>query len=99
MLLFLVFHCPFKVLNFALPLIPLIMLVYLPAGYLHVTLLVYTGLRDPVWKIGQCLNQDIPHLLLQARSSGYVYKHTCIPPKTGFKGFLIHDSAGEQLLL
>lgn len=68
-------------------------------GYFHVTLLAYAGLRDPVWKIDQCLNSDIPNLLLQARNSGHVYKHECIPRKTGYKGFLIHDTTGEHLIV
>jgi len=56
---------------------------------------VYAGLRDPMWKIGQCLYSDIPNLLHQAKSSGHVYQHECIPPKTGYKGFLIQDTTDE----
>jgi len=59
---------------------------------------VYAGLRDPMWKIGQCLNSDIPNLLLQAKSSGHVYQHECVPTKTGYKGFLIQDTTDELLI-
>lgn len=69
------------------------------AGYFHVTLLAYANLRDPVWKFGQCLNQEIQNLLLQAKNNSYVYEHVCIPKKTGFKGFLVQDASGEQLIV
>ena len=68
-------------------------------GYFHVTLLAYADLRDPVWKFGQCLNQDIQNLLLQAKNNSYVYEHVCIPKKTSFKGFLVQDVSGEQLIV
>ena len=69
------------------------------AGYFYVTLLTYANLRDPVWKFGKCLNQDIQNRLLQAKNNGYVYEHICIPKKTGFKGFLIQDTTAEQLIV
>ena len=64
-------------------------------------MLVYTGRRDPVWNISECLNQDIPDLLLQARDFGHVYGPSCIPPKTGYKGILVHDccTAEEELVV
>lgn len=73
--------------------------MFVVAGYFHITLLAYTGLRDPVWKIRQCVNSDIPYLLLQAKNCGHVYQHRCIPPRTGYKGFLIQDTEGEQLIV
>lgn len=69
------------------------------AGYFHVTLLAYTGLRDPVWRISKYSNPEISNLLLHAKSNDYVYPHKCIPPKTGYKGFLVQESEGEQLIV
>ena len=69
------------------------------AGYFHVTLLAYANLRDPVWKFGQCLNQCVQNLLLQARKNGYVYDFACIPKKTGFKGFIVQEATEEQLIV
>ena len=68
-------------------------------GSFHVTLLAYTGLRNPVWRISKYSNPDISNLLLHAKSIGYVYQHKCIPPKTGFKGLLLQDSEEEQLIV
>ena len=67
------------------------------AGYFHVTLLAYANLRDPVWKFHQCFN--VKNLLLQAKNNGHVYDHACIPKKTGFKGFLVQEATGEQLIV
>lgn len=69
-------------------------------GYFHVTLLAYTGLRDPVWRISKYSNPEISNLLLHAKSTtDFVYPHKCIPPKTGYKGFLVQESEGEQLIV
>ena len=62
-------------------------------------MLAYTGLRDPVWRISKYSNPEISNLLLHSKSIGYVYTHKCIPPKTGYKGFLIQESEGEQLIV
>lgn len=63
--------------------------------------MVYTGLRDPQWRIGPGTYryQEIISLQLQARRSGYTYQHICIPPETGYKGFLIEGNEGEALIV
>ena len=63
--------------------------------------MVYAGLRDPQWEIGPSTYhyEEIITLLLQARDGGYTYQHICIPPKTGYKGFLIEDKSGEELIV
>lgn len=61
------------------------------AGYLYVSLLVYSGLRNPEWQISSntYFYQEIVSHLPQAKNQGNVYHYLCIPPKTGYKGFLV----------
>lgn len=71
------------------------------AVYLNVSLLVYSGLRDPEWQIGPITHkyQEISSDLIQARRDRRVYSYSCIPPKSGYKGFLVQDAAGIQLIV
>ena len=69
--------------------------------YLNVSLLVYSGLRDPEWQIGPITYKyrEISSGLIQARGYGDVFSYTCIPPKSGYKGFLVQDKAGIHLIV
>ena len=71
------------------------------AEYHNITLVIYTGPRDPSWIISSESPKypEIQALLLQARNSGFVYPHICLPPKTGYKGYIVEDSAGEQVIV
>ena len=75
---------------------------------MYVTLVVFAGRPDPQWLIG--LNNtnscgeynctEIQSHLTKARQSNYVYSHSCIPLKTGYKGFLVQtEKEGEVLIV
>ena len=79
---------------------------------LYVTLVVFAGRPDPRWLISpknnytnNCTNFNctaILDLLHQARSDGFAFAHSCIPPKTGYKGFLVQteeNMAREELIV
>ena len=67
------------------------------------TLLIYSGLPDPVWTIGSQNEkfQQIKELLDNARAKGNIFGYKNIPPLLGFRGFLVQQSGahGEELIL
>ena len=72
-------------------------------GEYKVTLLIYSGLPDPVWTIGSQNKkfQQIKELLDDARAKGNTFGYKNIPPLLGFRGFLVQQSGahGEELIL
>ena len=70
-------------------------------GYLNVTLLVFSGRVNPEWQIDHNSRtyQEILTKLSRARESGHVYQLTCAPPKTGYKGIVVHGQEGMELIL
>ena len=72
-------------------------------GEYKVTLLIYSGLPDPVWTIGSQNEkfQQIKELLDNARAKGNIFGYKNIPPLLGFRGFLVQQSGahGEELIL
>lgn len=67
--------------------------------------MVYSGRQDPRWLIS--LNdtynnytcEQILSNITQARNSSLVHPHSCIPPKTGYKGFLVQTGVDEDLII
>ena len=72
-------------------------------GEYKVTLLIYSGLPDPVWTIGSQNEkfQQIKELLDNARAKGNIFGYKNIPALLGFRGFLVQQSGslGEELIL
>ena len=67
------------------------------------TLLIYSGLPDPVWTIGSQNEkfEKIKELLDNARAKGNTFCYRNIPAVLGFKGFLVEKPGahGEELIL
>ena len=67
------------------------------------TLLIYSGLPDPVFPIGSQNKkfQQIKELLDKARAKGNIFSYKNIPALLGFRGFLVQQSGahGEELIL
>ena len=72
-------------------------------GEYKVTLLIYSGLPDPVWTIVSQNKkfQQLKELLDDARAKGNTFGYKNIPPLLGFRGFLVQQSGahGEELIL
>ena len=68
------------------------------AGNLKVTLGIFSGRRDPEWQVLTSAPnyKEIVRLLDVARSAGFIYRHRHMPPRLGYKGFLVQDTAEEN---
>ena len=62
------------------------------------TLLIYSGLPDPVWTIGSQNEkfEKIKELLDNARAKGNTFCYRNIPPLLGFRGFLVNQPGQEH---
>ena len=62
------------------------------------TLLVYSGLPDPVWWIHPHHEKfkEIKELLEDARVRGIVHRHEHAPAILGYRGFLLHHPQAEH---
>lgn len=67
-------------------------------GDYKVTLVIYSGLPDPVWTVHSRheKSKEIKELLDNARAKGNTYRHKNIPAILGFKGFLVHHPGTEH---
>ena len=56
------------------------------------TLLIYSGLPDPVWAVHSHNEKfrEIKELLANARAKGNCYRQEHIPAVLGYRGFLVH---------
>ena len=72
---------------------------------IFVTLVVYAGRQDPRWLISSndiYYNYTCEQILwniTQARNRSLLDPHSCIPPKTGYKGFLVQTGLEEDLII
>ena len=71
------------------------------AGNFTVTLVVFSGRPDPYWEVSEThqFYDEIQRLLGHARSDGVAYGHQNIPPRLGFKGFLLQFVMVEYLIV
>ena len=76
---------------------------FLPAfcyftGDLKVTLGIFSGRPDPEWQVltSDPNYKEIERLLTIARASGLIYRHNDMPPRLGYKGFLVLNTAKEK---
>ncbi|XP_068755032.1 uncharacterized protein [Montipora capricornis] len=67
-------------------------------GELKVTLAIYSGLPDPVWKFDSRNEsfKTIKEHLDDARAKGITYRHKQMPSILGFRGFLVQPFDAEQ---
>ena len=61
-------------------------------GEYKVTLAIYSGRPDPVWTIHPRHEffKEMKEHLDNARATGNTYRLKHMPPKLGYKGFLVH---------
>ena len=65
------------------------------------TLVIYSGRPDPVWTIRPRHEsfKEMKKLLDSAIATHNTYRHKNMPPKLGYKGFLVQQPNDEQALL
>lgn len=63
-----------------------------------VTLAIYSGLPDPVWKINSCNKRfkEVKEHLNDARSRRMTHRHEHMPSILGYKGLLVHSPETEE---
>lgn len=70
---------------------------------IFVTLAIYSGRQDPRWLISSTDNDTLCTGILmhitQANSLNQLLPHTCMPRKTGYKGFLVQVDENEYLIV
>lgn len=67
-------------------------------GEYKVTLVVYSGVPDPIWSVHSHHGnfEEMKQLLDDARAKGVAYRHQNMPAILGYKGFLIHERGAEH---
>lgn len=68
---------------------------------LHVTLVVFSGLRDPQWTINPTDQnyQKIQKLFNEAGNQGFAFLPEQMPPQLGYTGFLVREEGQESAVL
>ena len=59
---------------------------------------IFSGRPDPEWQVltSDPNYKEIERLLENARASGFIYRHEDMPPRLGYKGFLVLNTAKEK---
>ena len=65
---------------------------------MKVILGIFSGRPDPEWQVltSDPNYKEIERLLENARASGFIYRHKDMPPRLGYKGFLVLNTAKEK---
>ena len=69
------------------------------AGILNVTIVIFSGRRDPEWQVlpTDPNYNEIERLLTTARAGGFILdRFKDMPARLGYKGFLIQDTTKEN---
>lgn len=61
------------------------------------TLAVFSGINDPHWVIEP--NQELAKLFAQAHKAQLLFEVDNMPPRLGYKGFIVQDDQNEFLVL
>lgn len=71
------------------------------AGNITVTLAIFSGRPDPMWKVSEDHNlyDSIQRLLGHARNDGFVYSHQNMPRRLGYKGIILQFPMVEYLIV
>ena len=67
-------------------------------GDLKLTLGIFSGRPDPEWQVltSDPNYKEIERLLEIARASGFIYRQKDMPPRLGYKGFLVHNTENQK---
>ena len=59
---------------------------------------IFSGRPDPEWQVltSDPNYKEIERLLGIARSAGFIYRHENMPPRLGYKGFLVQNMAKKN---
>ena len=65
---------------------------------MKVTLGIFSGRPDPEWQvlISDPNYKEIERLLEIARASGFIHRHKDMPPRLGYKGFLVLNTENQK---
>ena len=59
---------------------------------------IFSGRPDPEWQVltSDPNYKEIERLLENVRASGFIYRHKDMPPRLGYKGFLVLNTAKDK---